>query len=284
MTAVAAGTTVGSATSVSHRPRTVRRRRARRILRAIVPALATFAVLITAWELLAASGSWPRSASSPGAIASELVNESDVVLSHLWPTVTVSVRGYLIAVVLALLLSTFTIVVPRLTDPVLKLAAITYSLPLIALAPVLIAIMGVGDTVRITIVAIAGFFPVVVGCIQGFKATSVATEELFAQLASTPGQRFRYLVLPGSLPYVFAGLKVSAAAAVLGAIIAEWTGAEAGLGVLMTLAMFAFDPPMVWLSLLTAAGLSLALYGSVALLERVVVRWDVDRSGIDVGV
>lgn len=251
-----------------------------RTVRTVVPPVLSVGGALALWQVLAVTGVLPLSASSPSDIAAELRTEFSTLWGHLVPTLSVAVRGYGIAVAVAVALSLVTVVVPRATEPVLRIAVVTYSLPLIALAPVLVVWLGIGEGVRITIAAIAGFFPIMVGCVQGFRRTSPGHEELFSLLAASPFDRFRLLVVPGSLPYVFAGLKISAAAAVLGAIIAEWTGSEIGLGVLMTLAMFSFDPPMVWLSMLASAALSLCFYGAVAGLERVVVRWEVDRDSV----
>ncbi len=254
--------------------------RVARSARRVLPPVISIGTALLLWQLLAGLEVLPQSASSPSAIFDELRTESSTLWGHTAPTVSVAAQGYLIAVVVATVLSLVTVVLPRLTVPVLRVAVVTYSLPLIALAPILVVWLGIGTGVRITIAAIAGFFPILVGCIQGFRRTDAGHDELFELLASSKYDRFRLLVLPGSMPYVFAGLKISAAAAVLGAIIAEWTGAEIGLGVLMTLAMFSFDPPMVWLSMLASSALSLCFYGAVAGVERLVIRWDVDRTKV----
>jgi NitT/TauT family transport system permease protein len=254
--------------------------RVSRTVRRLLPPVLSVGTALVAWQVLAGLEVLPLSASSPAAIFEELRAESATLWSHAAPTISVAAQGYLVAVAVAVTLSLLTVLLPGLTESVLRVAVVTYSLPLIALAPILVVWLGIGTGVRVTIAAIAGFFPILVGCIQGFRRTDAGHDELFAQLASSRTDRFRLLVLPGSMPYVFAGLKISGAAAVLGAIIAEWTGAEVGLGVLMTLAMFSFDPPMVWLSMLASSALSLCFYGTVAGLERLVVRWDVDRDAV----
>jgi NitT/TauT family transport system permease protein len=254
--------------------------RVARTVRRLLPPVVSIGTAMVLWQVLAGLDVLPLSASSPSAIFEELRTESATLWGHAAPTLSVAAQGYLVAVGVALVLALLTVLLPRLTEPVLRVAVVTYSLPLIALAPILVVWLGLGTGVRVTIAAIAGFFPVLVGCIQGFRRTDAGHDELFEQLASNKVDRFRLLVLPGSMPYVFAGLKISGAAAVLGAIIAEWTGAEVGLGVLMTLAMFSFDPPMVWLSMLAASALSLCFYGTIAGIERLVVRWDVDRNKV----
>jgi NitT/TauT family transport system permease protein len=112
--------------------------------------------------------------------------------------------------------------------------------------------------------------------VQGLRATDARAEELFVQLAAGRFQRFRLLALPSSLPFVFAGLKAAAAAAVLGAIIAEWSGGGGtrGLGQMMTNALFGFNVAQTWLTILTAALLAVGFYAIASVVERFVVRWD----------
>ena len=155
------------------------------------------------------------------------------------------------------------------------------SIPLIALTPVLVIWLDRGPAVRITIAAVSGFFPILVGCIQGLSLRDNDMDELFHQLASSRWQRLVRLSIPRSLPFVFAGLKAAAAAAVLGAVIAEWTGGGGtrGLGQLMTNALFGFNVALTWLTILTTAALSVVAYLVIAIIERLVVRWDVDTSG-----
>jgi ABC-type nitrate/sulfonate/bicarbonate transport system permease component len=145
---------------------------------------------------------------------------------------------------------------------------------------VLLVWIGNGQSLRITIAAIASFFPVAVGCIQGFRAVDPGRDELLSQLAASTYQRFRFLVLPESLPYVFAGLKVGAASAVLGAIISEWSGATQGLGVAMITALSGYNPPGVWLTIVASSALTAALYLAVGVLERLTIRWEYDRDAV----
>ncbi len=86
-------------------------------------------------------------------------------------------------------------------------------------------------------------------------------------LAASPLQRFRLLALPNALPYVFVGLKVAAPLAVLGALVAEWTGAEWGLGVFMINAMFGLRVDQLWSAVALACAMSSGAYGLVCLFE-----------------
>jgi NitT/TauT family transport system permease protein len=95
-------------------------------------------------------------------------------------------------------------------------------------------------------------------------------------LSASRSQTLRYLLIPSALPYLFAGLKIAAPSAVLGAITAEWAGADRGVGAMMLYALFSYDTPKVWLSVLLTCLLAGAGFGIWALIERVAVYWQHD--------
>ena len=247
-----------------------------------VTSVAGLAVLVAVWELLGARGSLPTSVASPSEILDELTERSDTLWFHTGPTLSAAVWGFVWATVASFVVAVVIVFVPRSASSLYNTAVVVSSVPLIALTPVLVLWIERGSAVRITIAAIAGFFPILVGCIQGLGRVDERTDELFHQLAASRTQRFLRLSLPRSLPFVFAGLKAAAAASVLGAVIAEWTGGGGtrGLGQMMTNALFGFNVPLTWLTILTTAALSIVAYAVIALLERVVVRWEADAAEV----
>src|ERR1700680_4047756 len=113
-----------------------------------------------------------------------------------------------------------------------------------------------------------------VGTMQGLQAADARQRELMHVLAASPVQTLRYLLVPSALPYLFAGFKIPAPAAGLGAITAEWAGADRGVGAMMLYALFSYDTPKVWLSVLLTCLLAAGFYAIWALIERGVVYWD----------
>jgi ABC-type nitrate/sulfonate/bicarbonate transport system permease component len=97
-------------------------------------------------------------------------------------------------------------------------------------------------------------------------------------LSASGPQTLRYLLIPSAMPYLFAGLKIAAPSAVLGAITAEWAGADRGIGAMMLYALFSYDTPKVWLSVLLTCLLAGGGYGLWALIEHFAIYWhrDVD--------
>jgi ABC-type nitrate/sulfonate/bicarbonate transport system permease component len=233
-----------------------------------------FLLVGLAWQFAKRQGWLPISVPAPTEVWDAFASDPGTLWYHVWPTVVAAACGYAIAGGVAIGCASLAVVLPGTAPTIYNVAVVIYSIPLIALSPVLVTWMGTGAAVRITIAALAGFFPVLVGAIQGFRAVDRRAAELFRVLSARWWQRLLYLSVPSALPYLFSGLKVSAASAVLGAIVSEWAGAERGLGVMMAYALFSFDVPKVWLSLVTSAALAMLSYAAVAVVERGAVRWD----------
>ncbi len=100
-------------------------------------------------------------------------------------------------------------------------------------------------------------------------------------LSASRVQTLRYLLIPTALPYLFAGLKIAAPSAVLGAITAEWAGADRGIGAMMLYALFSYDTPKVWLSVALTCLLAGAGFGLWAAIERVAIYWRHDVELVD---
>jgi NitT/TauT family transport system permease protein len=146
------------------------------------------------------------------------------------------------------------------------------STPVIALAPVLTVWFGTGLLPRVVICALIVFFPVAVSTMVGFRSVDRGLLELAASLRATPRQRFLTLELPAALPAILGGIRVGVTLAVVGAIVAEWAGADRGLGRLILIAQGAlFDIPLMFATLITIALLGIVLYGAVVVLERRLV-------------
>ena len=107
-------------------------------------------------------------------------------------------------------------------------------------------------------------------------AADARQRELMYVLSATRAQTLRYLLVPSALPYLFAGFKIAAPSAVLGAITAEWAGADRGVGAMMLYALFSYDTPKVWLAVLLTCILAGSGYGLWALIERLAIHWNRD--------
>ncbi|MGF1627418.1 MAG: ABC transporter permease [Alphaproteobacteria bacterium] len=245
----------------------------RLLLGAGLPA-AVFVAVIGLMEGAKHLGWLPVTIPAPSGIAGAFERSADDLFYHMTPTVLAALIGYGIAFAAAALLASLATLWRRARQPVLTVGVIVDSIPLIALTPILMVWLGNGMESRIVIATIACVFPLLVGMSQGLAATDRMMGELFHVLSASRWQRLRMLSLPSALPYLFAAMKIAAPLAVLGALIAEWVSAERGLGIMMVYALFSFDVPLVWLTIVAVCVLAMAGYVLVALAERLAVTWD----------
>lgn len=242
----------------------------KRLRQALLPTGTLIAVILLA-QFVVSAGWTPSTIASPLQIARGVTAHAGLLWYHLEPTLLVAVTGFLVAMVLALALAALVTVFRRLETTVMTVGTVIDSVPMIALAPVLVIWMGLTLPMRITITTVICLFPIFVSVVQGLKSPPETANELFVNLAATPMQRFRLLAFPYALPYLFVGLKISAPLAILGALIAEWTGAERGLGVYMLNAMFGLRVTELWSAVFVACAVSTGAFLLVSLFEALSV-------------
>lgn len=163
--------------------------------------------------------------------------------------------------------------VPRLEQGVMTLAILIKSTPMVAIAPLLTIWLGFGMFPKILITALLTFFPVLVNSLSGLRSADIAMIETFQAWDASPFEIFWHVRMPASLPYLFAALKVSAPLALVGAVVAEWTGASGGLGRIMWLAYSNLNLPYLFGAVFILAVTGVALYGLINWLEDKIVFW-----------
>ena len=147
------------------------------------------------------------------------------------------------------------------------------TVPKIAVAPLLVVVLGFGILPKVIVVVLVAFFPIVVNAIAGFRTVDPDMHNLGRILGFGRVKFFMRISLPQALPAIFAGLKVAMTLALIGAIVAEFVGADKGLGYLLLSASARMDSTLSFSALIALTLLGLALYAAVALLEWLVVPW-----------
>lgn len=147
------------------------------------------------------------------------------------------------------------------------------SVPIVAIAPLLIIWLGSGLWSKIIVTALISFFPMLVSTIVGIRGVDPDLHDLMRSLRASRGQVFWKLELPAALPVLFGGLKLSVTLAVVGAVVGEFVGADAGLGFLINLGRGILDTPLMFVAVLALVIIAQALYYAVALLEKRLLRW-----------
>jgi ABC-type nitrate/sulfonate/bicarbonate transport system permease component len=163
--------------------------------------------------------------------------------------------------------------VPFLRRALAPLMIGSQTIPIVAIAPLIIVWFGFGLAPKILVVVLVTFFPITVALLDGFASTQADATELMRSFGASAGQTFRKLRWPSGLPALFTGLRISATYAVVAAVIAEYVGATEGLGIWMVLSQRSFRTDLVFAAILLTAILSVALFALVVLAERAVIPW-----------
>ena len=186
-----------------------------------------------------------------------------------------ALAGLLLGILAGALAASLLTINPQLENGVMTLAILIKSTPLVAIAPLLTIWLGFGVLPKIIITALLTFFPVLVNILSGLQQTDQALVDLFHSWNASRREMFFNLRAPYALPYLFAALKISAPLALIGAVVAEWTGASGGLGRVMWLAYSNLNLPYLFAAIfiLAAAGVVFLPFSGLAgdksdLLER----------------
>jgi NitT/TauT family transport system permease protein len=147
------------------------------------------------------------------------------------------------------------------------------SIPIVAIAPLLVIWFGPGLISKVLICALIVFFPVLINTIVGLRSVPDELQDLMRSLQATGWQTFKYLEVPSALPVFLGGLRIGATLAVIGAVVGEFVGADRGLGFLINVGRGQYDTALVFVAIFTLVGMALALYGLVVLVEMRLLSW-----------
>jgi ABC-type nitrate/sulfonate/bicarbonate transport system permease component len=153
------------------------------------------------------------------------------------------------------------------------------TVPVIAIAPLLIVWFGYDMMPKVVMTALIAFFPVVVNTVDGLEATDPDLLDLMRLLQADWWQTFRKARFPAALPFIFSGLKIAAAVSVIGAVIGEWVGADRGLGFLMIRANAQLRTDLIFASITILSAMGILLFLAVCALERIGMPWERGKEG-----
>ena len=246
-----------------------------------LPAVAFLLLLVAAWQAYVSLFDVDAFIlPGPLDIGRAFVQFFPELLHHTWITTYEILMGFAVGTIGAVLMALL-ITSSRLAERIFyPLLIASQTVPKIAIAPLFLIWFGTGLAPKIVIAAIVCFFPTVVNTVQGLRSTDPNAIDLLRLVAASRWQVFRKLRFPNALPYFFAGLKISIALAVIGAIIGEWVGANAGLGYLIMYSTQTLRTDLLFAGLVLTALLGVALYLVVVLLER-LFSWG--SSGMPIG-
>jgi ABC-type nitrate/sulfonate/bicarbonate transport system permease component len=243
-------------------------------VRRALPPLALTLCLLAVWELYVRAASVPPTIlPAPTRVISASVENADLLSWHARRTLAETVAGFVVAVAVAALCAVAIDFFPPVRRALFPLLITSQTVPIIALAPLLVLWFGYGMLPKVLVVALVCFFPRVVAAVHGLAATDPELIKLYRTFAASRAQIFRLVRLPTALPAFFAGVRIAVTYSVIGAVFGEYVGATRGLGILLQTAKNSYRTDLVFAMIGATAALSLALYAIVALIERLAIPW-----------
>ena len=242
--------------------------------RRFLPPVLLVGGFLVAWELYARlSGVSPFVLPPPSRVLASLWEFRDEALRHTIPTVGETVVGFAFSIAAGTAAAVAMDRVTVVRQAVAPLLVGSQTIPIVAIAPLVVVWFGFGFLPKIFVVILVTFFPITVALLDGFASTPADRTDLMRSIGASDGQVFRKLRWPTGLPSLFTGLRISATYAVVAAVIAEYVGATEGLGIWMQLSQRSFRTDLVFAAIVLTAVLSVALVALVSLIERVVIPW-----------
>ncbi|WP_280348361.1 ABC transporter permease [Nocardia neocaledoniensis] len=243
-------------------------------LRWVLPSVVTVAALVVVWQVyVTVSGIRPQVLPSPLRVVRQGWAHREEIGSHASATLQVTLLGFALSLTLAWLLAIVVDFSPWLRRAFVPLFVASQTLPIVAIAPLMIIWFGFGLLPKILVVSLVTFFPMVIGLIEGFAAADREAGALLRSMGASRTQEFRYVRLPSAVPRFFTALRIGITYAVVGAVFAEYVGASKGLGIYMSLQKNSFRTDLVLAAVLVTALLSILLYLATFVVERLVAPW-----------
>ncbi len=234
-----------------------------------------YATVSLIWELL--SGHVPQRwripsyiLPAPSAIYQEMVRVLPILLAHTRTTLVEILLGFLVGAVIGFgsaILVVYSRVMERIIYP---MALFTQTIPKLAIAPLFLIWFGFGLAPKVAITALICLFPVLINSVAGLVSVDPKMMDLMYVLSATRWQVFRKIRLPSAVPHIFAGLEIGISLATVGAIVAEWVGAESGLGYMILIANNQLRTERVFAAIVAIVVLGLALFVGMRGLEHLV--------------
>src|ERR1044072_50719 len=236
--------------------------------------------LVAAWQVAASSGLLANLLNledflvpSPAEIATALWENRSLLAENAWVTLQEVLLGIACALAAGLgfaVLLHFSETLRRAAYPLL---VASQAIPILAIAPILVVLFGWGIGPKLMIVALICFFPITVNTLDGLRSVDPEAIKMMRTLDATRGQILRRVEAPTALPFVFSGTKIAVAVAVIGAVFAEWAGADAGLGVLIREDNARLETARLFATVAVLSAMAVALFRLLALAQRRVVTW-----------
>jgi ABC-type nitrate/sulfonate/bicarbonate transport system permease component len=238
------------------------------------PAFVLIVVLLALWELYVRSGLISMATlPTPTSIIQALFENWDILYDHTLQTLLETVLGLAISILLGIVLAVLLDLSTWVRRAVYPLLITSQTIPMIALAPLLLIWFGYDLGPKMIVVTLYCFFPIAVACADGLLGADPDLIRLMRSMRASRWQILWLVSLPGALPSFFSGLRIAATYSVTAAIFGEYAGGYKGLGIYMLASTNSHAVVLVFAAIVVTAVLSLLLFGLVSLVERIALPW-----------
>jgi ABC-type nitrate/sulfonate/bicarbonate transport system permease component len=245
-----------------------------------LPALICFSLFLAIWQWYTLQP-WANTQllPSPLLVWTVLVENRDLLWSHMLVTLSETAVGFSMALLAGIFFATLMHFSSWLRRGIYPLLVMSQTVPFIAIAPLLVLWFGFGMISKVILILLAGFFSITVALTDGLHATDPEALKLFQTFGAGKWRIFWSLRLPGAVPTLFSGIRITVSYSIISAVISEYIGSTEGLGFYMQLNQSSFSTAGVIATIVVIALLTAALFGLTNLIERLVIPWYYLKSG-----
>ena len=250
-----------------------RKRTSAALYEVVVPLLATAAGFLV-WEAICKAFNVPAYlVPAPSEILKDTLAIGPTVFGHSMATLKTVLLGFVVSIAISLPLAVLLTASPAIASALYPFLVWTQSIPKVALAPILVVVLGSNELPRVVITVLVAFFPLVISSATGLMSVPPELIELSRACKASKWSELWRIRLPYAIPFIFAGLKVAISLAVVGAVVAEFVNADSGLGFLIVTSTAFFKVPVAFGALIILSILGVVLFQLVVIAERVFFPW-----------
>lgn len=239
-----------------------------------MPSIIVTLVLFIIWQIIAVKMNASYILPSPLEILQKIWELRDILIGvHLPATMGVTVLGLIISIILGLFLAIIMDLNEKIENALYPIIIASQTIPTTAIAPLFVLWFGYGIWSKVLVTILITFFPITITVYDGFKSTKREMEELLITYGASKKDIFIKLKLPSALPYFFSAIKMAIPLSIIGAAIAEWLGAQSGLGYFSKRMMTQLDGAGVFAPVVVLSIVAMILVSIVSIIEKSLIKW-----------
>lgn len=239
-----------------------------------LPSIILMTVLLGLWQIIAMIINAHYILPSPVQILVKLWElKEPLFMVHLPATMGVTGLGLIISIIFGLALAILMDMSEKIENALYPIVIASQTIPTTAIAPLFVLWFGYSIWSKVLVTILITFFPITIAVYDGFKATKREMEELLITYGADKKDIFIKLKIPTALPYFFSAIKMAVPLSIIGAAIAEWLGAQSGLGYFSKRMMSQLDGAGVFAPIVLLSVVAMIVVAIVNILEKKIINW-----------